>query len=67
MAALSVPDYAGVHGGLDPPAPLQITHRVLVQVAGENGGNPWTHASGGELEPALSCHKAEAKKKKTTE
>ena len=30
MAALGVPDYAGVHGGLDPPAPLQIAHSVLV-------------------------------------
>lgn len=30
VAALGVSDYAGVHRGLDPPAPLQIAHSVLI-------------------------------------
>lgn len=33
MAALCVSDQASGHGAIGPPAPLQITHGVLVQVA----------------------------------
>lgn len=46
MAALGVSDYAGVHGGLDTPAPLQISHRILVQVTGQHCGNARTHPPG---------------------
>lgn len=67
MAALGVPDYAGVHRWLDPPAPLQITHGVFVEVTGQHCGNPRTHASGWKLEPALGGNKAKPKWKKTNQ
>lgn len=46
VAALGVPDDAGVHGGLDTPAPLQITHCVFVKVARQHCGDPRTHTPG---------------------
>lgn len=62
MAALGVSDYAGVHGGLNTPAPLQISHRILVQVTGQHCGQPRPHTPGGKLESTLSCHKADSEK-----
>lgn len=63
MAALGVPDDAGVHRGLHAPAPLQVSHSVLVQVTRQHRGKPRTHASGGQLEPTLTGHEAEVKQK----
>lgn len=63
MAALGVPDDAGVHGRLDTPAPLQVSHGVLVQVTGQHRGKAGTHAPGRKLESTLSRHKADAEKK----
>lgn len=44
VAALGVPDYAGVHRRLDTPAPLQISHSVFVKMASQHCGEPGTHA-----------------------
>lgn len=63
MAALGVSDYAGVHGGLDPPAPLQISHRILVQVTGQHCGETRTHPPGRKLQSTLSRHKADSEGK----
>lgn len=67
MAALGVSDDAGVHGGLGTPAPLQISHSVLVQVAGQHGGEARTHAPGGKLEATLSRHEAGSERKEAAE
>lgn len=67
MAALGVSDYAGVHGGLDAPAPLQISHRILVQVTGQHCGKARTHTPGWKLESTLSRHKADSEKKEVLE
>lgn len=59
MAALCVSDEAGCHGTVGPPAPLQIAHGVLVQVAccHQRAARPQT--SRRELQAALSCQEAE--------
>ncbi len=53
VAALCVSDKTGGHGAVGPPAPLQITHGVLVQVAccHQRAARPQT--SGRELQTAL--------------
>lgn len=58
MAALCVSDEAGCHGTVGPPAPLQIAHGVLVQVAccHQRAARPQT--SRRELQAALSCQEA---------
>lgn len=50
VAGFGVPDNAGVHGWLDAPAPLQVAHRVLVQVAGQDRGEAGADPAGGELQ-----------------
>lgn len=55
MAALCVSDQAGRHGAVGPPAPLQIAHGVLVQVAGCHQGAAGSQTSRRELQTALSC------------
>lgn len=55
MAALCVSDQAGGHGAVGPPAPLQITHGVLVQVACCHQGTARPQTSRRELQTALSC------------
>lgn len=59
VAALCVSDEAGCHGTVGPPAPLQIAHGVLVQVAccHQRAARPQT--SRRELQAALSCQEAE--------
>lgn len=59
VAALCVSDEAGCHGTVGPPAPLQIAHGVLVQVARchQRAARPQT--SRRELQAALSCQEAE--------
>lgn len=58
VAALCVSDDAGCHGAVGPPAPLQIAHGVLVQVAccHQRAARPQT--SRRELQAALSCQEA---------
>lgn len=58
VAALCVSDEAGCHGTVGPPAPLQIAHGVLVQVAccHQRAARPQT--SRRELQAALSCQEA---------
>ena len=58
MAGLGVPDDAGVHGRLDAPAPLQVAHRVLVQVPGQNSGEARPDATGRKLQSTVCRHKA---------
>lgn len=55
VAALCVSDQAGRHGAVGPPAPLEITHGVLVQVAGCHQGAAGSQTSRRELQTALSC------------
>lgn len=50
VAGFGVPDNAGVHGWLDAPAPLQVAHGVLVQVAGQHRGEAGADPAGGELQ-----------------
>lgn len=50
VAGFGVPDNTGVHGGLDAPAPLQVAHGVLVQVAGQDRGEAGADPAGGELQ-----------------
>lgn len=59
MAALRVSDEAGCHGAVGPPAPLQIAHGVLVQVAccHQRAARPQT--SRRELQATLSCQETE--------
>lgn len=59
VAALRVSDEAGCHGAVGPPAPLQIAHGVLVQVAccHQRAARPQT--SRRELQAALSCQETE--------
>lgn len=59
MAALCVSDEAGCHGTVGPPAPLQIAHGVLVQVACCHQRAAWPQTSRRELQAALSCQEAE--------
>lgn len=58
MAALCVSDEAGCHGTVGPPAPLQIAHGVLVQVACCHQRAAWPQTSRRELQAALSCQEA---------
>lgn len=58
VAALCVSDEAGCHGTVGPPAPLQIAHGVLVQVACCHQRAAWPQTSRGELQAALSCQEA---------
>ena len=60
MAGLGVPDDAGVHGGLRSPAPLQVAHGVLVQMASQHGGDAGSYATRRELQAALRRHEASA-------
>lgn len=58
MAALGVAHDAGVHGRLDAPAPLQVPHGVLVQVAGQDRGQAWAHPAGRELQGTVGSDEA---------
>lgn len=58
VAALCVSDEAGCHGTVGPPAPLQIAHGVLVQVACCHQRAAWPQTSRRELQAALSCQEA---------
>lgn len=58
MAGLGVSDEAGGHGRLGAPAPLQVAHRVLVQVTCHHGAGARPHATRGELHAALRSHRA---------
>lgn len=55
MTALCVPDQAGGHGTGGPPAPLQIAHCVLIQVACRHQRAARPRAPRRKLQPALSC------------
>lgn len=59
VAGLGVSDDAGGHGRLAAPAPLQVAHGVLVQVARHHGAGAWPDTTRGELRTALCGHKAE--------
>lgn len=58
VACFGVPDNAGGHGRLGSPAPLQVTHSVLVQVASHHCCGTGPHATWGELQSPLGSHKA---------
>lgn len=53
MAGLRVSDQAGGHGAVEPPAPLKVTHGVLVQVPRRHQRAAGPQASRRELQPAL--------------
>lgn len=55
MAALCVSDQAGSHGAVGPPAPLKVTHGVLVQVACCHQRAARSQPSRRELQTALGC------------
>lgn len=55
MAAFGVSDQAGGHGAVGPPAPLQVTHGVLVQVACRHQRTARTQTSRRELQTTLGC------------
>lgn len=65
VTALCVSDQTGRHGTVGAPAPLQITHGVLVQVACCHQRAAWPQTSRRELQTTLSCQ--ETVKKETTE
>ena len=55
VAALCVPHQAGRHGAAGPPAPLQVTHGVLVQVTCCHHRTGGSQTSRRELQTALGC------------
>lgn len=55
VTALCVPDQTGSHGTVGAPAPLQITHGVLVQVASCHQRAAWPQTSRRELQTTLGC------------
>lgn len=55
VAAFRVSDQAGGHGAVGPPAPLQVTHGVLVQVACRHQGTARTQTTRRELQTTLGC------------
>lgn len=55
VTALCVSDQTGSHGTVGTPAPLQITHCVLVQVACCHQRAAWLQTSRRELQTALGC------------
>lgn len=58
VTCFSVPDDAGGHGRLASPAPLQVAHSVLVQVASHHCRSTGPHATRRELQSPLGSHKA---------
>lgn len=55
VCALCVSDQTGSHGTVGAPAPLQITHSVLIQVACCHQRAAWPQTSRRKLQTTLGC------------